>query len=42
MQIAGHQSATSYQTTYYPGTPDRSQAAPVQFMRATIFPSIFR
>lgn len=33
--------ATSYQTTYYPGTPDRSQAAPVQLHAGDDFPVNF-
>jgi protocatechuate 3,4-dioxygenase beta subunit len=32
---------TSYQTTYYPGTPDRSQAAPVQLRPGDDFPVNF-
>ena len=30
--------STSYQTTYYPGTPDRSQAAPIQVHAGDEFP----
>jgi len=33
--------ATSYQTTYYPGTSDRSQAAPVQLHAGDDFPVNF-
>ena len=33
--------ATTYQTTYYPGTPDRSQAAPVQLRAGDEFPVNF-
>jgi hypothetical protein len=33
--------ATSYQTTYYPGTADRSQAAPVQLHAGDDFPLNF-
>ena len=33
--------ATSYQTTYYPGTSDRSQAAPVQLHAGDEFPVNF-
>ena len=33
--------ATSYQTTYYPGTPDRSQAAPIQLHPGDEFPVNF-
>jgi Carboxypeptidase regulatory-like domain len=32
---------TAYQTTYYPGTPDRSQAAPVQLSAGDEFPVNF-
>jgi Carboxypeptidase regulatory-like domain len=32
---------TSYQTTYYPGTPDRSQAAPVELHAGDEFPANF-
>ncbi len=32
---------TSYQTTYYPGTPDRSQAAPVELHAGDEFPVNF-
>ncbi len=32
---------TSYQTTYYPGTPDRSQAAPVELRAGDEFPVNF-
>jgi hypothetical protein len=34
-------SQTSYQTTYYPGTPDRSQAAPVELHAGDEFPVNF-
>ena len=34
-------SATSYQTTYYPGTADRSQAAPIQLHAGDEFPVNF-
>ena len=33
--------ATSYQTTYYPGTPDRGQAAPVELHAGDDFPVNF-
>jgi hypothetical protein len=33
--------ATSYQTTYYPGTADRSQAAPIQLQPGDDFPLNF-
>jgi Carboxypeptidase regulatory-like domain len=33
--------STTYQTTYYPGTPDRSQAAPVQLHAGDDFPANF-
>jgi hypothetical protein len=33
--------ATSYQTTYYPGTTDRSQAAPLQLHAGDEFPVNF-
>ncbi len=33
--------ATTYQTTYYPGTPDRSQAAPIQLRAGDEFPVNF-
>ncbi len=33
--------ATSYQTTYYPGTNDRSQAAPIQLHAGDDFPADF-
>jgi hypothetical protein len=33
--------ATAYQTTYYPGTPDRSQAAPVDLHAGDDFPVNF-
>jgi len=33
--------STSYQTTYYPGTSDRSQAAPVQLHAGDEFPANF-
>ena len=33
--------ATTYQTTYYPGTTDRSQAAPVQLHAGDEFPANF-
>lgn len=33
--------ALSYQTTYYPGTPDRSQAAPIQVHAGDDFPVDF-
>lgn len=32
---------TTYQTTYYPGTPDRSQAAPIQVRAGDEFPVNF-
>jgi protocatechuate 3,4-dioxygenase beta subunit len=34
-------SQTSYQTTYYPGTPDRGQAAPVELHAGDEFPANF-
>lgn len=34
-------SATTYQTTYYPGTPDRSQASPIQLHAGDEFPINF-
>jgi hypothetical protein len=33
--------STSYQTTYYPGTADRSQAAPIQLRAGDEFPANF-
>jgi hypothetical protein len=33
--------STSYQTTYYPGTPDRSQAEPIQLHPGEEFPADF-
>ncbi|MGE5057398.1 MAG: carboxypeptidase regulatory-like domain-containing protein [Acidobacteriota bacterium] len=33
--------ATAYQTTYYPGTPDRSQAMPIQLHAGDEFPANF-
>lgn len=33
--------ATAYQTTYYPGTPDRSQATPIQLHAGDEFPANF-
>jgi hypothetical protein len=39
--IAAGQPPTSYQTTYYPGTPDRSQASPVQLHPGDDFPANF-
>jgi protocatechuate 3,4-dioxygenase beta subunit len=33
--------ATTYQTTYYPGTPDRSQATPIQVRAGDEFPVNF-
>ena len=33
--------STTYQTTYYPGTPDRSQASPVQLHAGDDFPANF-
>jgi protocatechuate 3,4-dioxygenase beta subunit len=38
---AADKAATSYQTTYYPGTTDRSQAAPVQLRAGDEFPVNF-
>jgi protocatechuate 3,4-dioxygenase beta subunit len=38
---AGDKTATSYQTTFYPGTPDRSQAAPVQLHAGDDYPINF-
>lgn len=35
------QAPTTYQTTYYPGTPDRSQAAPVPLQPGDEFPANF-
>jgi len=35
------QSATTYQTTYYPSTTDRSQAAPIQLHAGDDFPADF-
>jgi uncharacterized protein (DUF2141 family) len=35
------QPAMSYQTTYYPGTPDRSQASPIQLHAGDDFPVNF-
>jgi hypothetical protein len=32
---------TTYQTTYYPGTPDRSQAVPIQLRAGDEFPANF-
>jgi hypothetical protein len=37
----GEKPSTSYQTTYYPGTPDRSQAAPIQLHAGDEFPINF-
>jgi hypothetical protein len=37
----GEKSSTSYQTSYYPGTPDRSQAAPIQLHAGDEFPANF-
>jgi uncharacterized protein (DUF2141 family) len=34
-------SGTTYQTTYYPGTPDRGQASPVQLHAGDDFPADF-
>ena len=34
-------SSETYQTTYYPGTPDRSQAAPIQLHPGDEFPADF-
>ncbi|HTS05043.1 MAG TPA: carboxypeptidase-like regulatory domain-containing protein [Candidatus Eisenbacteria bacterium] len=34
-------SSSTYQTTYYPGTPDRSQASPVQLHAGDDFPANF-
>jgi len=34
-------SSTTYQTTYYPGTPDRGQASPVQLHAGDDFPADF-
>jgi protocatechuate 3,4-dioxygenase beta subunit len=33
--------STTYQTTYYPGSPDRSQAAPIQLRAGDEFPANF-
>jgi hypothetical protein len=38
---AGNSNPTSYQTTYYPGTPDRSQASPIQLKAGDDFPVDF-
>ena len=38
---AGEKPGTSYQTTYYPGTTDRSQAAPIQLHAGDDFPIDF-
>jgi hypothetical protein len=38
---AGQPAPTSYQTTYYPGTTDRGQAAPVQLRAGDEFPVNF-
>jgi len=38
---AGDKPASSYQTTYYPGTLDRSQAAPIQLHAGDDFPVNF-
>ena len=38
---AAEKPATSYQTTYYPGTTDRSQAAPIQLHAGDDFPIDF-
>jgi len=38
---AGEKPATSYQTTYYPGTTDRGQAAPIQLHAGDDFPIDF-
>jgi len=38
---AENPAAPSYQTTYYPGTPDRSQAAPIQLHAGDDFPANF-
>ena len=40
-RAANDKPATSYQTTYYPGTADRSQAAPVQLHAGDDFPVNF-
>jgi Carboxypeptidase regulatory-like domain len=40
-QAAATSSQTSYQTIYYPGTPDRSQAAPVALHAGDEFPADF-
>lgn len=37
----GEKPSTSYQTTYYPGTPDRSQAEPIQLHPGDEFPANF-
>ncbi len=38
---AADRTATAYQTTYYPGTTDRSQAAPIQLHAGDDFPADF-
>lgn len=38
---AADKPATSYQTSYYPGTTDRSQAAPIQLHAGDEFPASF-
>jgi hypothetical protein len=38
---ASEKAATAYQTTYYPGTRDRSQAAPIQLHGGDDFPANF-
>ncbi len=40
-QGAENPAPPSYQTTYYPGTPDRSQAAPIQLHAGDDFPANF-
>ncbi|HEV2400908.1 MAG TPA: carboxypeptidase regulatory-like domain-containing protein [Candidatus Sulfotelmatobacter sp.] len=42
--VAAHDekpAATTYQTTFYPGTPDRSQASPIQLHAGDDFPANF-
>ena len=39
--VAGGKPALSYQTTYYPGTADRSQASPIQLHAGDDFPVNF-
>jgi uncharacterized protein (DUF2141 family) len=41
LAAASEKVATAYQTTYYPGTPDRSQATPIQLRGGDDFPVNF-